>query len=93
MPPNGEVHENWISAIENKQKFDHNSIRYLICELHFDTESLAGVKCRKDLKPDVVPSIFPSSEKPIEIPDQNLSGVDVVTVDEPDQNMNRTFIG
>lgn len=93
MPPNGELRENWIRAVETKSKqtFDLNSIRYLICELHFDPGSIANAKCRKDLKSTVVPSIFPSSKEPDEneiAPKQRLDDVDEATVNEPDQNMN-----
>lgn len=65
VPPKSELREKWINAIETKsqQTYDHTSIRYLICELHFDPERIEGAVSRKKFKSEVAPSIFPNSQK------------------------------
>lgn len=65
VPTNGEMRENWIKAVEErgKQPFDYSSIRYFICQLHFDPESIRGYNQTAKFKAEVAPSVFPDARR------------------------------
>lgn len=54
--------EQWIKAIESHQQFEHYTLRYMICELHFEPDEIKYTKTRITLKDGAAPSIFPCND-------------------------------
>lgn len=51
--------QQWISAIETHQQIDMSHSRIMICELHFDSNSIKKRKDRNILEKGTHPTIFP----------------------------------
>lgn len=58
-PPGNAKRDDWISAIETYQEFQHHSTYFSICELHFPPSSITKKNDKYILSKDVVPTIFP----------------------------------
>lgn len=63
VPAKGELRQKWIDAIQTHQKFDHDALRFSMCELHFRSEDMNRQRLKNHLNKDAIPSFFPNSEK------------------------------
>lgn len=52
------MREQWIDAITNYQDFDYYSIRFILCQLHFQENDFETKQNKLVLKKGAVPSIF-----------------------------------
>lgn len=59
VPSEPNKRKNWIKAIETHQEFDYFVSKYIVCELHFESDSITKTGSRTDLKRNTVPTIFP----------------------------------
>lgn len=57
VPSSGELRQKWIAAIEEHQIYDHHSLRYYVCMLHFDPDC-GELNKANIMKNEIVPSIF-----------------------------------
>lgn len=52
----------WIDAIEQFQDFDYYVSKFYVCELHFENGSFRRIGEKTILSPNIVPTIFNSTE-------------------------------
>lgn len=62
VPSNGESRDKWIEAVSAHQLFDNSSLRFYVCQLHFNLENIENIKANS-FKDRIVPTIFPQLER------------------------------
>lgn len=60
VPSDEKRRKAWINAIEKYQAFDSYASKFYVCELHFEDDDIIRNGAKTNLKPNVLPTEFPS---------------------------------